>query len=200
MTYQSQRLTVKDLVLIGILSIVIRVLTMIAALPLMPIMAISYPFMAGVCVLVTAPVYLLMASKVNKRGVMLLFCAVMGLSYILMGYVYMLPYMLVAGIICELIMRKPNSYRSFKKNAIAYSIYSVLYCFAGFLPIYLIGDAFFENSGYSQKIIDIYLRYTYSAPWTVSILIITTGMAAIGCWIGNKMLKKHFVKSGIITK
>jgi energy-coupling factor transport system substrate-specific component len=87
------RLTARDLVSIGIYSVLIRLITMIVSIPFTPFLAVTMPFISGVCAFFSAPVYLLMAYKVGKRGVMMLLCAVMGLSYVLMGYGFMLPYL-----------------------------------------------------------------------------------------------------------
>jgi energy-coupling factor transport system substrate-specific component len=164
----------------------------------MPFMSVAFPLITGACVMFPAPVYMLMANKVNKRGVMFVFCTVFGLSYLLMGYAYMLPYMLVAGVIAEAIMWAPGSYRSVLKNTIGYCAFSIMYVFAALLPIYMFGIEYFSE--YGQEIMDIYGRIAYS-PLLISLtLFAAVAMAAVGCIAGQRMLKKHFIKSGILTQ
>ena len=191
------RLTAKDLILTGVLSIVMRIIGLIVGLPLMPLMAVAFPLVTGVFVLIPAPVYLIMANKVNKRGVMFVLCTVFGLTYLLMGFAYMIPYMLVAGVICEAIMWKQNSYRNILKNIIGYSVFSVLFIFAALLPIYLFGAEYMIE--YGEEMMLMYERIAYSPLWTTVTLLTGAVMAAIGCLLGQIILKKHFIKSGIIS-
>ena len=77
----------KDLITIGICTVIMKVLYLVVFMPFMPIISVALPIVWGVCMLVSAPVYLLMTYKVAKRGTVLLFCTVMGLFNALMGYI-----------------------------------------------------------------------------------------------------------------
>ena len=189
----------KDLITIGICTVIMKVLYLVVFMPFMPIISVTLPIVWGVCMLVSAPVYLLMTYKVAKRGTVLLFCTVMGLFNALMGYIILLPFMLIAGIICELIMWKQGSYRSFWRNTVTYSIYSALSLVGSYLPIYLYGNEYFAQAGFTGELAEVYSKYAMSPAWVSVAVIATMILAVIGCFIGRKLLKKHFIKSGIIS-
>lgn len=194
------RLTARDLVSIGIYSVLIRLITMIVSIPFTPFLAVTMPFISGVCAFFSAPVYLLMAYKVGKRGVMMLLCAVMGLSYVLMGYGFMLPYLFVAGAICEAVMWPVGAYRRFWRSVVGFSAYSLFYMAGGYLPIYFWGQDYFAQSGFTQDVADIYNYFALTAGWVAVAATFTVAMAILGCLFGRRLLRRHFVKSGLISE
>ena len=74
---------------------------------------------AGFAAYVIGPTFVIAARKVQKRGTALLFWAVLGLVYAILGYGIMIPITLIAGIVCELIIGK---YDNCKRIAIAFSV------------------------------------------------------------------------------
>ena len=74
---------------------------------------------AGFAAFVIGPTFVIAARKVQKRGTALLFWAVLGLVYAILGYGVMIPITLIAGIVCELIIGK---YDNSKRIAIAFSV------------------------------------------------------------------------------
>lgn len=74
---------------------------------------------AGFAAFVIGPTFVIAARKVQKRGTALLFWAVLGLVYAILGYGIMIPITLIAGIVCELIIGK---YDNSKRIAIAFSV------------------------------------------------------------------------------
>lgn len=73
---------------------------------------------AGFAAFVIGPTFVIAARKVQKRGTALLFWAVLGLVYAILGYGIMIPITLIAGIVCELIIGK---YDNSRRIAIAFS-------------------------------------------------------------------------------
>ena len=197
----DQRLTAKNLVTVGIYSVLIRIILVVPALLFTPILTIVYPFVCGFGTLLSAPVYLLMAYKVGKRGVMFLFCTVAGLSYLLMGMVYMLPYLLITGVICEAVMRGKGTYRHFWRNTVGYCVFALLYMCSNYYPIYILGNDYINEmqTSFGADTVNMILKYSSSPIWIAVALVATTVMTLIGCLLGRKMLKKHFVKAGLIS-
>ena len=74
---------------------------------------------AGFAAFAIGPTFVIAARKVQKRGTALLFWAVLGLVYAILGYGIMIPITLIAGIVCELIIGK---YDTIKRIAIAFSV------------------------------------------------------------------------------
>jgi energy-coupling factor transport system substrate-specific component len=197
----KQRLVGKDFINIGIFSVLILVIFLVVAIPFMPFLAVAFPFIGGISALVTAPIFMLMTHKVAKQGTILLCCTILALIYTFMGYVYLLPFGILSGLLCEAVMRKRGAYRSFWNNAVCFSIFSVmLFVLSCFLPIYIFGSAYYLNllSNTAESAI-VHIHYALSPLWVVFIVALTVVMAVVGCFIGRRMLKKHFIKAGLIS-
>ncbi len=63
----KQSLVGKDFINIGVYTVLLMVATFVVSIPFMPFMAVTYPLMAGVCALFSAPIFMLMNYKVAKR-------------------------------------------------------------------------------------------------------------------------------------
>ena len=57
----------------------------------------------------------------------------------------------------------------------------------------------FVKTGVSKDQIDIQTQYYTDPKWVAISLILTVIAAMLGCYIGNKMLKKHFIKTGLLN-
>ena len=109
----------KNVVQIAVLGVIGFVLAMgIGMLTGLLGMAALY-ISAGFAAFVIGPTFVIAARKVQKRGTALLFWAVLGLVYAILGYGIMIPITLIAGIVCELIIGK---YDNSKRIAIAFSV------------------------------------------------------------------------------
>ncbi len=197
----TQKLKGKDFVTIGIFSIIFFVVFLVVSMLVTPFIAVIYPFIGGICALFIAPVYMLMTYKVAKRGTVLLFATVVGLIYAIMGYVFMLPIIIVAGILCEVVLWKRETYRSFWHNAASYSVFSVLVFVAtAYIPIYVFGTEYYMQVwSDSSETAAIHIKFAMSPLWVAVTVVVTVVAAIIGGLIGRRLLRKHFMKAGLIS-
>jgi hypothetical protein len=72
------KLTVRDLVLIGVLTVLLAVVSMGVGMLTMPLLSFALIAGSALSAMVSAPIYLLMAFKVGKRGVMLIYALLLG--------------------------------------------------------------------------------------------------------------------------
>ena len=196
----NQKLVGKDFVHIGIYSILIIVVFFVVSLPFFLFKAVTFPFEGGTCALFTAPIFMLMTYKVAKRGTILLSSTVIGLfTAFTTGYVHLIPFGILTGLLCEAVMWKQGSYRSLWHNATCFSIFSaLLYTLSTLLPIYLFGTEYYLSLN-SASSATVYIQYALSPLLMTTTVAITIIMAIAGCLIGQRMLKKHFIKSGLIS-
>ncbi|MDT2822391.1 MptD family putative ECF transporter S component [Enterococcus devriesei] len=194
---KTEKLVSKDYLTIGLYTVVGFVVMMVLSMVTLPILAWFYPYATAFVLFFTCPVYLLMAFKVGKKGTLLLFGAINGVFYAIMGTVYILPITLLGGLIGEMILAKTNGYRKLAPQTAAFTIYNLFYGFSNYIILAISADFYFSqlaNSGYS----DTYLKYMTAPFWIVIsavALIVATGL---GCFFGYKLLNKHFVKAGVI--
>ena len=85
-------------------------------------LTLPFPFFylylaAGIQEFFCATFYLVVANRLNKHGILLIWSTVFGIISALGGYVFLLPYFLLVGVLCELVMLGKDSYRKPLRNA-----------------------------------------------------------------------------------
>ena len=185
----------KDLINLGIYgALYCVIMTAVAMLGFFPVLLVLLPII--VPLLCGVPMMLFM-TKVKKFGMVTIMAILVGVFLLLTGMGY---WPLVLGIICGLIadfICKSGDYKSAKKTVIANGVWHIM-IFGNLIPLYLNVDAYFATrEGFGQEYIDTVVSMTQ--PWTAVALIIGAFVAGvIGAIIGQKLLKKHFEKAGIV--
>ncbi|MGO1853916.1 MAG: MptD family putative ECF transporter S component [Microbacteriaceae bacterium] len=195
----TTRLGVRDVVTVAICAVIAMVIYTVVGMLLTPIYGPAYPLVGPICVLFTAPLWVLATYRAPKHGSALLFFLIIALINALPGYWYMLPYLLIGGLVCEAILWKKGSYQNNTLNSLAFVVFAVMNSIGTFLPIWLFGPSYYEQLGQGEMG-DLFTGYAFS-PLGVAIGVITGAiLALVGHWLGRKMLTKHFVKAGIVTR
>ena len=191
------KLSVKDLISVGLFSVIYFIGFMIAGiLGYIPICVIGLPFIAGV--LGGIP-FMFLAVKQQKFGAVTLLGLIAGLLSFLMGQTWMaIPAGLIFGLIADFIM-KAGGFKSWSKNLIAYSVFT-LWTVSTMLPMWIMRDSYFamhRNNGATDAYIDAVMKLT---PTYMIAVIVVLGLVggALGAVLGKAVLKKHFVKAGIV--
>lgn len=136
-------------------------------------------------------------TKVKKFGMILILSLLMGILMLItgMGY-YSIIVGLISGLISEIIYRSGN-YQSSAKAILAYAVFSV-WMWGNFLPI------FFNPTVYFSTRQDLGLEYAQTLisllpSWMCPVLLIITFLCGlIGGVLGRSVLKKHFIKAGLV--
>jgi len=86
------------------------------------------------------------------------------------------------------------------KMIAAYSVFSGIFTFGAIAPMNILRDAFMQTTlrnGLSQEYVDGLINMTQ---WPMLTVIIIAGFIGglVGGFIGLKVLKKHFVKAGLV--
>lgn len=196
---KEQKLTVRDLVNIGIFSVIYMVLSMIVMLiPILsPVLWLLWPAITGI---LCSWIYILLVSKCPKRGTAFLLIAITGIIYFAIGECTWTIVMtcVIAGILAE-IVRGIYGYQSSKGNIIA----------SGLVTVGLIGSPLpmwlFQES-YMKSIIEMGMSPDYvrqmqqliSVPTLLGVIVTAILGGVIGALIGKKIFKKRFERAGII--
>lgn len=197
---KSNKWTVRDVITTALLTVLLIAIQLVVNMVCMANDFVSMVLSVGFTMLLCAPVYFLMVSRVHKRFVSLAYMTILGLVFLAMGNWYLLPYYIVAGIICEIILWK-NGWESKKKMTAAWTAASLLYNGVNLLPIWFFWDtyeAFARASGMEQSYIDSFVSYYTSPGWLVFIIAFTTACGFVGSLIGSGLIKKHFKKAGVL--
>lgn len=199
MKKDTTKLNIRDLILIGVLTTVLVVIESIVGVMLMPMMWVALLAASATSSVLMAPVYMLMAFKVGKRGTFLLVSVLRGLFYTLMGWPSMLIIMLPVGLLGELLLSPPENYRNRQRVSLVWIVNTAIYSMHGAILVWVFGIQYMTASGqYSPEQV-AFMQAAYFNPLTVAAVMLLGAIgAALGCWLGWKILKKHFIKSGLI--
>lgn len=194
---QTNKLEIKDLVTIGVFTVIYFVLMFLGGMiGMVPILYLAYPAVAGI---ITGVVVMLFMAKVQKPWALFILGSICGLIVFAMGNTYILPVHAIISMFIAESLRKAGAYKSSKYNMFSFALFNTWIC--GFLmQVLLAKDRVIEiasirgmGKDYIMKLIQL---VNYKSIVLVYIGAIIGGM--IGAYIGKAFLKKHFEKAGII--
>ncbi|WP_165450496.1 MptD family putative ECF transporter S component [Intestinimonas massiliensis] len=197
---KNHKWSVKDVITTVLLSVLLIVIQLVINMICMVNDFVSMVLSVGFTMLLCAPIYFLMVSRIRKRFVSLVYMTILGTVFLVMGNWYLLLYYMVVGVLCEAILWNVG-WASTKKLTASWTLSSLLYNGVNILPLWFFWDtyeAFALASGMEQSYIDSFVRYYSSPQWLVFILLFTTVCGFIGSLIGGKLIQKHFKKAGVL--
>ena len=189
----------KDIVQVTIFTVVAFILNMAVLTATGMLGTLSLYIAAGFSSFVVAPPFIIMAKKLQKRGIAFIFFMLLGVFYALSGYWPMLIVNAIAAIVAELII---GNYKNDNRVALALS--------AGMFVISMHAMTFVRLLG-PEKIVEVFSVFTkeqaafMDAFFTPKAMLISIGINIVlvliagrfGLYINNKFFKKS-KKSGIL--
>ncbi len=197
---KNTKLAGKDLILTGALTALMFVIYMIVSIVMSllgPVTNVFYPPAVSVA---NGIVMMLLLAKVPKFGALSIAGVVQGLLTFLVGAFWTVGTGLIVGALIADLLIIGTKEISTKKMITAYSVFSGIFTFGAISPMKIFREAFMEltlSNGISQEYVDGLKKMT---EWPMLTIIIITGFIGgfIGALIGLKVLKKHFVKAGLV--
>lgn len=189
----------KDIVQVTIFTVVAFILNMAVSTATGMLGTLSLYIAAGFSSFVVAPPFIIMAKKLQKRGIAFIFFMLLGVFYALSGYWPMLIVNAIAAIVAELII---GNYKNDNRVALALS--------AGMFVISMHAMTFVRLLG-PEKIVEVFSVFTkeqaafMDAFFTPKAMLISIGINIVlvliagrfGLYINNKFFKKS-KKTGIL--
>ncbi|MBU5591584.1 MptD family putative ECF transporter S component [Clostridium sp. MSJ-4] len=194
----TSSLAVKDLATIGIFSAIMIVVFIAFSIITGASLFFNMIFNAVFVSFILAPFYVYMCMKVGKPGIALIYNLIHALLVFFMMGPFISPWFIVGGIIAELSMLGKNSYRSITRISISWAITMLVRATHGMAEIWFFKNAYM-GSGVSSEQIAIQTKYYTSLPWVLLSCTATIIMSILGCMLANKIIAKHFRKSGLIN-
>lgn len=191
---------ISDLISIGIYSALYFILVGVAEMLVVVIVpGYSYSYSPAMSALMTGAVFMLMVAKVPKFGAITIMGSVLGLFFFLSG---LFPFALVPSVISA-VLADVVAYLFKYKSKIGLLLSYVIFSFNTTGPIIQLlfsPDSYVANlkergkdASYIQNVFESISNYTGTLAFVLLIIA-----AIIGGLFGQKMLKKHFVKAGIV--
>lgn len=197
----GKKLGIPDLISVGVYTAIYFVLVTIATFgSALLIPGFSYVLLPAIAALISGCVYMLMVAKVQKFGGITIMGVVMGLFFFASGH-FILSFAanIICGIAADLICKAVN-YRKKPVILLSYVVFS--YGLTGpVLPMWFTKDAYIANleaRGKDAAYIDGLFANMNMGTFALAMVSILV-CAVIGGLFGQKMLKKHFEKAGIVS-
>ena len=196
----SKKLTVPDLISVGVFTALYFVLVTVATFSCALLPGVGNIILPAAAALISGSVYMLLAAKVQKFGAITIMGLVMGLFFFVSGhFVLSFAANIVCGILAD-IVASLGKYRSKKLLLASYVVFS--YGLTGpILPLWFMKDAYIaalQARGKDATYINTLFGPINSGSFVVCLLAILV-CALLGGWFGQKMMKKHFEKAGIVA-
>ena len=198
---QGQKLSIRDIMSVAAMMILSFIVTMIIGSITLPFPMLYLYGAAALDGFFGAIFFLVAANRVNKHGLLFIWAAVYGLIQGIMGYAFLIPYFLIVGLLAELSMIGTNTYRTPLRNGIGWAINSVGNFVGTAVPLWWAWESYQEmalQSGFTESTLN--MQYSIATKPVLLLLgcVITAVLAVLGVLFGQKLLKKHFQKSGIL--
>jgi energy-coupling factor transport system substrate-specific component len=127
-------------------------------------------------------------------------CVVTGLLGFLVGTHWLMAIgCVVGGVIADLIT-SAGKYRNFKLTAIGYAAFCLCVHLGGFLLVFVARDYYYNyfiTNGMDVAWSDAFFDYM-SLPLMIGTGALAMVCAIVGMLLGKALLKKHFVKAGMV--
>ncbi|MGN1146855.1 MAG: MptD family putative ECF transporter S component [Lachnospiraceae bacterium] len=197
---QSNKLTIPDLISTGVFTALYFVLVAIATFAsAVVIPGLSYVLLPAISALISGTVYMLLIAKVQKFGAITIMGVVMGLFFFVSGH-FILSF--AANVVCGLaadLIAFGCRYRKKPMLLISYVVFS--YGLTGpVLPLWFMREKYVEKlvgRGKDTAYIERVFAYINTGTFWICMAAILVA-AVLGGLFGQKMVKKHFVKAGIV--
>ena len=197
---KTNKLTVPDLISIGVFTALYFVLVTIATFASVAIFpGFNNVVLPAFCSLISGCVYTLLVVKLQKFGGISVMGIVMGLFFMISGhFIISFAANIVMGIVADCVA-KVGKYKSKKWIILSYVLFSYG-LFGPVIPMWFMKDAYVANLVARGKDA-VYIAELFANINMVTFVlavVATLICALVGGWFGMKMIKKHFVKAGIV--
>lgn len=190
------KITLKDLITIGVFTILYYVCQMIFAF--IGVIPLGSLFVPSIAALATGPIFFVYITKVKKLGALTITGLIIsGICFMSFGNIIMTTLTFLPYLLGDLIAYK-GKYSSHKINTVAYMIVALapLGISAAYWYMFDVAAANYLNAGGKQEWLDGLQQYLTTT--NIALVILGTLFCAyLSSLIAKKILSKHFKKAGV---
>ncbi len=190
----NEKINVRDIITLAITFVLMFAVFVVVGVPLSA-SVYGHLFILSISALLWGSMYLFIYTKINKNSVCFIIGTLIALANLTNFWLISLV-IFIGGIVAELIWRKADK-KKFSTMTICFCV-QILAWFVGMvLPIVVMRETYINAfSGYEEI-------YAAMADFIVGpMLFVYIAATIIGCiigaFIGKALLKKHFIKAGIM--
>ena len=192
-----QKLKIKDIVMVALISALYLILYMVSGMGTMIIGPFGHAISPGICGLLAGTIFFFVTRKVGKFGQFMIMQAICMIIFSIMGAGY-LPWLITSmlgALVADLIASRENS-PALWKVIVASGIFHVGQAFGSIIPSMFFMESYrneWISRGQTPEAMDEMIKYTSGAMGVVSTVIVFA-LASVGVLIGYLILRKHFEK------
>lgn len=192
----DKKLKGKDFITIGIYTALYIVALLIGSVA--TVLPVTFLFYPAVCALLGATFFVMLVTKIQKPGAVVIWGVIVGLVFFAFGMPPALPFMVAGSIVAQIVISL-SGYKKFPANMIGFIIVSVC-SIGGYFQLFAYTNDYLaeaETRGLSQEYIDTLAGYA-NIRFLLVMIIVTAIAAVIGCLFAGRIMKKHLIKAGVI--
>lgn len=197
MAYGLQQLRARDLITIGVFNALIIVVYIVMQTILQPMPGMGL-FNGGVSAFIMAPLYLILVARVQKRGVFFITAALYSLLVMSVGMYSAVPPVLLAGVLADLIAGM-QSFRNLSAIITGYIVFKTLEAVGNYSVVVINPERFAATMEPSMRAKWLEGAAMFNAWMGAFVLVFTVTGALAGGVLASRILRKHFVKAGLVS-
>ena len=198
---QKKKLGARDIITTAAMLVICLVIYAITGALTLPVPFLYLYCCAGIQGFLCAPFFLVAANRIGKHGLMFFWAALMGVIQGLSGYMFLLPYFLLLGGICELVMIGRNTYRKPVRTGIGWVVYCLGMIIGNAVPLWVAWESYTQTAamdGFSNELFEMQMALVHDPAQMLLACAITCGLAFLGILFGQRLLRRHFKKAGVV--
>ncbi|MDR2417561.1 MAG: MptD family putative ECF transporter S component [Treponema sp.] len=196
---EQNKLKAKDLITTAIFTVLFALVVFACSMTL-GMIPFGFPFLVSAIGLTGGVVWTYMRVKVPKRFTITIQCVVSGLLFFIVGTHWGTVVGCVVGGILADSITSMGSYKNFKLTSAGFAVFCLcVHCGAFMVPL-VARDYYYDycvTNGMTAEWTNAFLGFM-SWPVMLGTGALAVLCAALGILIGKTILKKHFVKGGIV--
>ncbi|MDO4280976.1 MAG: MptD family putative ECF transporter S component [Peptococcaceae bacterium] len=199
--HSKKKFSIRDMMTIAAMMVICFIIMMIMSGLTLPFPLVNLYGSAGIDGFICAVFFLVAANRVNKHGLLFAWAAVYGLIQGVMGYMFLFPYFLALGAVAELAMVGKDSYRNPLRTRIGWTINCAGNFIGCAVPLWWAWDSYAAmalESGFTNDTLTMQMEMVTSPALMFLGVGITAVLAYLGTLFGQRLLRKHFQKAGIV--
>ncbi len=194
----DQKLEAKDFITVGIFTALLFVVEFVCGM-----LGFIHPFIVAAYVILIPIVggipMMLFYSKIEKFGMLTTMSVLLAIIMFVTGMGWLgAPLIILAGLVADFIAKSGN-YKSAKKTVLSNGVFSLWVC-ANYFPVIVSVESYRNDlleGGYSAEYCDN-LFLAINSKTIIVLLVLCFVFGCIGAVLGQKVVKKHFEKAGIV--
>jgi energy-coupling factor transport system substrate-specific component len=197
---KKSSIQIKDFISIGVFTAMYFIMVAISALLVVFILpGYSYVFIPVISALLSGTIFMLMAAKVPRFGAITIMGSIMGIFFFIMGRFPGALFICIGVSFIADLVAYFFKYKSKVGLLVSYLIFSFS-TIGPVLPMFFFSDLYIEQLLEQGRDV-AYIEGAFASISQSTFVLLTIGIsiaALIGGLFGQRMLKKHFEKAGIV--